>query len=70
MIKWNNINIFLSEHKKQTWKNKFKIGVFFILIGYIIFILKEVIIGLISLVFFIIGCYFFYQAFLLWYETY
>ena len=44
MIKWNNIDIFFQSQKEDLWKNKLKTGAIFILIGYLIFILKEVII--------------------------
>jgi len=69
MIKWNNIDIFFQSQKEKLWKNKLKTGAIFILIGYLIFILKELIIGLISLIFFIIGCYFLISAFLIWKEN-
>ena len=68
MIKWNNIDIFFQSQKQDLWKNKLKTGAVFILIGYLIFILKELIIGLISLIFIIIGGYFLISAFLIWQE--
>ena len=69
MIKWNNIDIFFQSQKEDLWKNKLKTGAIFILIGYLIFILKELIIGLISLIFFITGGYFLISAFLIWKEN-
>ncbi len=68
MIKWNNIDIFFQSQKQNFWKSKFKTGAIFILIGYLIFLLKELIIGLISLIFIIIGSYFLTSAFLIWKE--
>ena len=68
MIKWNNIELFFQSQKQDLWRNKLKTGSIFILIGYLIFILKELIIGLISLIFFIIGGYFLISAFLIWKE--
>ena len=66
MIKWNNIDIFFQSQKQNLWNSKLKTGAIFILIGYLIFLLKELIIGLISLIFFIIGGYFLISAFLIW----
>jgi|TARA_X000000368_G_scaffold414654_1_gene404897 hypothetical protein len=68
MIKWNNIEMFFQSQKQYLWKSKLKTGTIFILIGYLIFILKELIIGLISLIFIIIGSYFLISAFLIWKE--
>tara|TARA_B100000902_G_C27232321_1_gene875519 strand:- start:1068 stop:1280 length:213 start_codon:yes stop_codon:yes gene_type:complete len=68
MIKWNNIEMFFQSQKQDLWKSKLKTGAIFILIGYLIFILKELIIGLISLIFIIIGSYFLTSAFLIWKE--
>ena len=68
MIKWNNIEMFFQSQKQDLWKSKLKAGAIFILIGYLIFILKELIIGLISLIFIIIGSYFLISAFLIWKE--
>tara|TARA_B100001250_G_scaffold319741_1_gene282577 strand:+ start:69 stop:281 length:213 start_codon:yes stop_codon:yes gene_type:complete len=68
MIKWNNLDIFFQSQKQNLWKSKLKTGAIFILIGYLIFLLKELIIGLISLIFIIIGGYFLINAFLIWKE--
>ena len=68
MIKWNNIEMFFQSQKQYLWKSKLKTGTIFILIGYLIFLLKELIIGLIALIFFIIGGYFLISAFLIWQE--
>tara|TARA_A100001011_G_C13947001_1_gene689580 strand:- start:362 stop:574 length:213 start_codon:yes stop_codon:yes gene_type:complete len=66
MIKWNNIEILFNSKKQNLWKNKLKIGVLFLLFGYLIFALKELIIGLISLIFFIVGGYLILNAFSIW----
>ena len=62
------INFQHSSNRNQNgaWKLFLKIGIICILIGYIIYILKELIVGLISLIFILLGGYFFYLAFINW----
>ena len=70
MIKWSFINLISDFQKNSHWKVYLKIGLLLIFIGYFIFILKEIIVGLISLIFFIIGLYFIYRAFSTWINKY
>jgi hypothetical protein len=66
MLEFINIKRLLNPYKGDSWKLPFKIGIFCILIGYTIFILKEIIVGFISLIFFVIGIYCFYLAYNIW----
>ena len=66
MIEFINYKQFLNPNQGDSWKLPLKIGLFCIVIGYVIFVLKELIVGLISLIFFIIGVYFLYLAYNLW----
>ena len=66
MIKFINFKQFLNPKEDYTWKLPFKAGLFCIVIGYVIFVLKELIVGLISLIFFIIGVYCLYLAYSIW----
>ena len=66
MIEFINFRRFTNPNQGVSWKLPLKIGIFCILLGYTIFILKELIVGLISMIFFIIGAYFLYLAFTNW----
>ena len=66
MIEFINYKQFLNPNRGNSWKLPLKIGLFCIFIGYIIFVLKELIVGLISLIFFIIGAYCLYLAYNMW----
>ena len=66
MINFFQINTFKNPNNKNTWKYLLKIGLTFILIGYLIFILKEIIVGFISILFIGCGIYFVYLAYNLW----
>ena len=66
MLEFINIKRLLNPNQGNSWKLPFKIGIFCILIGYTIFILKEIIVGFISLIFFVIGIYCFYLAYNIW----
>ena len=57
MIEFINYKQFLNPNQGGSWKLPLKIGLFCIVLGYVIFVLKELIVGLISLIFFIIGVY-------------
>ena len=59
----------ISNHN-NSWKTLLKVGVICILIGYFIFILKELIVGFISLIFFTIGGYCIYLAYNTWKRNY
>ena len=66
MIQFINYKQFINPNKKNSWKILVKIGLFCIALGYIIFTLKELIVGLISLIFFIFGIYCLYLAYNIW----
>ena len=66
MIDFINFRQFSNPNQSDSWKMLLKIGLFCILIGYIIFVLKELIVGFISLIFFVIGAYCIYLAFKMW----
>ena len=70
MIRWSKINLISDYQNNSHWKVHLKIGLLLIFIGYFIFILKEVIVGLISLICFIIGGYFISRAFTNWKNKY
>ena len=69
MIEFINFRQFFNPNQGDSWKLPFKIGLFFIVLGYIIFILKELIVGIISLIFFVIGVYCLYLAYNIWRVT-
>ena len=54
MIEFINFRQLLNPNQGDSWKLFLKIGLSCILIGYVIFILKELIVGFISLIFFVI----------------
>ena len=66
MIEFINFRQFLNPNQGDSWKLPLKIGLSCILIGYVIFILKELIVGFISLIFIVIGIYCLYLAFNNW----
>ena len=66
MIKLFNTNSFFNFNAKQSWKLIAKIGMVFIGIGLLIFILKELIIGILSAVFIGLGIYCLFMAFNIW----
>ena len=66
MIEFINFKQSLNSNQSDSWKLPFKIGIFCIFAGYIIFILKELIVGFISLICFLVGIYFIYIAFTIW----
>ncbi len=55
-----------SSNNNHSWKLPFKIGMGLIAIGYIIFLLKELIIGFISLIFIMLGIYCLYISYNIW----
>ena len=57
MIEFINYKQFLNHNRANSWKLPFKIGLFCIFLGYIIFVLKELIVSFICLIFFITGIY-------------
>ena len=61
-----NINQYLSSNFNKSWKPLAKGGAVLIGIGLLIFILKELIIGILSAIFIGLGVYFFVIAFNLW----
>ena len=66
MIEFINFKQFSNPNQSDSWKTLLKIGFLCIFIGYIIFILKELIVGFISLIFFVIGLYCLYLACKIW----
>tara|TARA_B100000941_G_C28485756_1_gene544873 strand:- start:467 stop:667 length:201 start_codon:yes stop_codon:yes gene_type:complete len=59
---YENINDILSKNRDDKIK-LIKIGMGFILFGLVLYILKEILIGFISLIFIFVGISFFYKAF-------
>ena len=66
MIELFNTNSFFNFNAKQSWKLIAKIGMVLIGIGLFIFILKELIIGVLSAVFIGLGVYCLFAAFNVW----
>ena len=66
MIEFINFKQYNKYNSSYSWKSPLKIGLIFILIGYIIFLLKELIIGFISFIFILLGFYFIYIAYTNW----
>ena len=66
MIEFINFRQFLNPNQRDSWKLPFKIGLICIVLGYVIFILKELIVGFISLIFFVVGGYCLYLAYNIW----
>lgn len=62
---YENINDILSKNRDDKIK-LIKIGMGFILFGLVLYILKEILIGFISLIFIFVGISFFYKAFKIW----
>jgi hypothetical protein len=58
---YENINDILSKNRDDKIK-LIKIGMGFILFGLVLYILKEILIGFISLIFIFVGISFFYKA--------
>ena len=66
MIEFIKFRQLLNPNQSDSWRLPFKIGLFCIVLGYVIFILKELIVGFISLIFFVVGAYFLYLAYNIW----
>ena len=66
MIKLFNFNQYFNSGSNQSWKSIAKVGVILIAIGLLIFLLKELIIGILSVIFIGLGIYFLIVAFNLW----
>lgn len=69
MIEFFNSNSIFNPNSNQSWKLIAKIGVVLIGIGLLIFILKELIIGVLSAVFIGLGVFCLYGAFNVWNST-
>lgn len=61
-----NINQYFDPDSNKSWEPIAKIGAVLIGIGLLIFILKELIIGILSVIFIGLGVYFLIIAFNLW----
>ena len=66
MIKFFNINQYFNPGSNQSWKSIAKAGAILVAIGLLIFMLKELIIGILSAIFIGLGVYFLIMAFNLW----
>ena len=66
LINLFNINQYFSSNFNKSWKPLAKGGAVLIGIGLLIFILKELIIGILSAIFIGLGVFFFVIAFNLW----
>ena len=69
MIEFFNSNSFFNPNSNQSWKLIAKIGTVLIGIGLLIFILKELIIGVLSATFIGLGIYCLYMAYNIWNST-
>ncbi len=69
MIEFFNSNSIFNSNSNPSWKLIAKIGAVLIGIGLLIFILKELIIGILSAVFIGLGIYCLYMAINLWNST-
>ena len=69
MIEFFSSNSFFNPNLNQSWKLIAKIGTVLIGIGLLIFILKELIIGILSAIFIGLGVYCLYMAYNLWNST-
>ena len=61
-----NINQYFNPDSNQTWKAIAKAGAFFIMLGYVLYVLKELIVGILSVICIALGGYLLYLAFKLW----
>ena len=66
MIKFFNFNQYINPGSNQSWKSIAKAGAILVAIGLLIFMLKELIIGILSAIFIGFGVYFLIMAFNLW----
>lgn len=66
MIEFINYKFLNNNHRNNSWKFLLKIGIALILIGYCIYILREIIVGAISLVLILVGICFIYLAYKNW----
>ena len=69
MIDFFNSNSFFNPNSNKSWKLIAKIGTVLIGIGLLIFILKELIIGVLSAIFIGLGIYCLYMAYNVWNST-
>ena len=61
-----NINQYFNPDSNHTWKPIAKAGIFFIVLGYVLYVLKELIVGILSVICIGLGGYLLYSAFKLW----
>jgi multidrug transporter EmrE-like cation transporter len=66
MITLFNFNQYINPGSNQSWKSIAKVGAILVAIGLLIFMLKELIIGILSAIFIGLGVYFLIMAFNLW----
>ena len=66
MIKLFNFIQYFNPGSNQSWKSIAKAGAILVAIGLLIFMLKELIIGILSAIFIGLGVYFLIMAFNLW----
>ena len=66
MITLFNFNQYINSGSNQSWKSIAKVGAILVAIGLLIFMLKELIIGILSAIFIGLGVYFLIMAFNLW----
>ena len=66
MIKFFNFNQYINPGSNQSWKSIAKAGAILVAIGLLIFMLKELIIGILSAIFIGLGVYFLIMAVNLW----
>ncbi|MDP6571058.1 MAG: hypothetical protein QGF36_04475 [Candidatus Marinimicrobia bacterium] len=66
MIEFRKIDSVFNPNPGDSWKPVAKAAVIFFLVGYILYVLKEIIVGILSLICFGIGAYLLWIAFRLW----
>jgi len=65
-MKFFNINQYFRSESNKSWKPIAKVGAVLIAIGFLIFLLKELIIGILSAIFIGLGVYFLIISYNLW----
>ena len=66
MMEFFNINQYFNPDSNQTWKPIAKASAFFMVLGYVLYVLKELIVSILSVICIALGGYLLYLAFKLW----
>ncbi len=68
--KFDEFKYISNKNNNKSWQALFKIGFLCILIGCLIYMLKEIIIGFISLIFVCLGIYILFLSYKIWISNY